>query len=273
MELLNQKTMIPVLTVIIILTISILVNKIATIALMHTGLSRQSAQFQARSAFTGVGYATRESENFVNHPVRRKIIMLLMLLGNAGIVSVIATLLLTVMYTNDSTLGLSITARIILLFVGIVFLIIFFSSKIVDRWLSKIINYALKKYTKLNVQDYSGLLHLAGEFEISEIFIEESDWLANKSLSELLLPREGITVLGIERQNGTYLGIPNGHSVICPGDTLVVYGRAPAIIRLSERKKGEKGDRERKLSEKEAFKIKKNETSNDMIYNNGKENH
>jgi hypothetical protein len=255
--------MLPVLTVIIIITISVLVNKIATIALMHTGLSKASAKFQARSAFTGVGYATREAESFVNHPVRRRIIMLLMLLGNAGIVSVIATLLLTVMYTDESPLGFSITARIIMLFAGIIFLIIFFSSKLVDRWLSRIINYMLKKYTRLKVADYSGLLHLAGEFEISEIFIEDDDWLADKTLSQLSLPKEGITVLGIERKNGTYLGIPNRDTKISPGDTLIIYGRAPAIVRLSERKKGKEGDFERKISEKEAIKIKMEETMHD----------
>jgi hypothetical protein len=256
--------MIAVLTVIIIITISVLVNKIATIALMHTGMSKASAKFQARSAFTGVGYATRESESFVNHPVRRRIIMLLMLLGNAGIVSVIATLLLTVMYTNDSPLGFSISARIGMLLVGIAVLIAFFSSKIVDRWLSKIINYALKKYTRLKIADYSGLLHLAGEFEISELFIEPDDWLADKTLAELTLPKEGITVLGIERKNGSYLGIPNRDTKVCPGDTLILYGRAPAIVRLSERKKGMRGDFERKISEKETMKIKKQESIKDQ---------
>jgi hypothetical protein len=265
---LQKNHMIPVLTVIIIITISVLVNKIATIALMHTGLSKQTAQFQARSAFTGVGYATKESESFVNHPVRRRIIMLLMLMGNAGIVSVIATLLLTVLYTNDTPLGLSITARIGLLFLGILFLIVFFSSKIVDRWLSKIINYALKKYTRLNIKDYSGLLHLSGEFEISEIYIEENDWLAEKRLSELRLPKEGITVLGIERKNGTYLGIPGKDSTICPGDTLIVYGRAPSIIRLSERKKGTLGDLEREISIKETIKVKLKETVQDSTNKN-----
>ena len=252
--------MIPVLTVIIIIATSVLVNKIATIALMHTGLSKQTAKFQARSAFTGVGYATQESESFVNHPVRRRIIMLLMLLGNAGIVSVIATLLLTVLYTNDSPLGMSITARIVMLFGGILLLIVFFNSKIVDKWLSRIINYALKKYTRLKVADYSGLLHLAGEYEIAEIFIEENDWLANKTLSELKLPKEGITILGIDRSNGNYLGIPNKDTIIHPGDNLIIYGTGSSIIRLSERKRGRSGDYDRKKSEKEATLVKQQES-------------
>lgn len=247
--------MIPAFTVILIISISFLITKVATIALMHTGLSRQSAKFQARSAFTGVGYATQESENIVNHPLRRRIIMLLMLLGNAGIVSVVATLMLTMIDSRDDPFNLPLSARVGLLVAGIILITIIFNSKIVNRWLSRIINYALQKYTSLNVKDYSGLLHLAGEYEISEIFIERNDWLAERKLSELALPREGLFILGINRQNGTYLGIPRHDTQICAGDTLVIYGRASAIMSLSERKKGSRGDMERWLAEKENKKI------------------
>lgn len=254
--------MIPALTVIIIITFSVLVTKVATIALMHTGLSRQSSKFQARSAFTGVGYATQESENIVNHPVRRKIIMTLMLLGNAGIVSVIAGLLLTLLNEKDPD-DLSLATRVGLLLAGIFLLTILFNSKLVNRGLSRLIHYALKRYTKLNVQDYSGLLHLSGEYEISEIFVEENDWLAKKSLAELALPKEGLFILGINRRNGTYLGIPSHDSLICPGDTLVIYGRSSAIKRITLRKKGRHGNFERKLSERENKKIKHEESRQD----------
>lgn len=256
--------MIPAFTVILILSISFLVTKVATIVLMHTGLSRQSAKFQARSAFTGVGYATKEAESIVNHPLRRRIIMLLMLLGNAGIVSVLATLLLTMLDSSEGPYNLSLAARMGLLLAGIILITIIFNSRIVNRGLSKIINYALQKYTKLNVKDYSGLLHLAGEYEISEIFIDKDDWLAEKRLAELALPREGLFILGINRKSGKYLGVPRHDTQICPGDTLIIYGRASAIIRLSERKKGTQGDLERWLSEKENKKISKAESRQDQ---------
>jgi hypothetical protein len=256
--------MIPAFTVILILSLSVLITKVATIALVHTGLSRQSAKFQARSAFTGVGYATKESENIVNHPLRRKIIMLLMLLGNAGIVSVVATLLLTMLDTGDPTERLPLSARLGLLLGGIILIIIIFNSRVVNRWLSKVINYALHKYTKLDVKDYSGLLHLAGEYEISEVFVEKEDWLAEKTLADLALPKEGLFILGINRKNGTYVGIPRYDTQICPGDTLIMYGRASAIIRLSERKKGIQGDLERQLSEKENKLISKEERIEDQ---------
>ncbi len=86
--------MLPILSLLLIVVLSILITRIATIALIHTGLSRESARFQARSVFTGAGFTTTESENVVRHPVRRRIVMLLMLLGNAGIVTAVASLML-----------------------------------------------------------------------------------------------------------------------------------------------------------------------------------
>lgn len=255
--------MIPAFTVILILSISFLVTKVATIALMHTGLSRQSAKFQARSAFTGVGYATQESESIVNHPLRRRIIMLLMLLGNAGIVSVVATLLLT-MLDSSETNNIPLSARLGILIGGVILLSFIFNSKVVNRWLSRIINFALQRYTTLNVKDYSGLLHLAGEYEISEIYVEKEDWLADKKLEELELPKEGLFILGINRKSGAYIGIPVHDTIIHPGDTLIIYGRASAIIRLSERKKGSRGNFERRLSEEENKKIRQEESMKDQ---------
>lgn len=52
--------------------VAIPITRIATIALTHTGLSRQTARFQARSAFTVVGYTTSESEKLVNHPKEKE---------------------------------------------------------------------------------------------------------------------------------------------------------------------------------------------------------
>lgn len=86
--------MVAISSLLLVLVFSLLITRIATIALTYTGLSHQSAKFQARSAFTGVGFTTSESEKVVNHPVRRRILLLMMLVGNAGIVTVIATFIL-----------------------------------------------------------------------------------------------------------------------------------------------------------------------------------
>ena len=81
--------MVAIISLFIVLVMSLLVTRIAAMALMLTGLSRETAVFQARSAFTGVGYTTTESEEIVSHPVRRRIVLILMLLGNLGVGAVI----------------------------------------------------------------------------------------------------------------------------------------------------------------------------------------
>lgn len=86
--------MIAIIFLLPIITVSVLVTRLASIALTHTGLSHESARFQARSAFTRLGFTTSESERVVSHPVRRRVVMLLMLLGNAGIVTAMSSLIL-----------------------------------------------------------------------------------------------------------------------------------------------------------------------------------
>lgn len=47
--------MISIVSLFVVLTLSILETRIATVALTHTGLLRESVKFQARSAFTECG--------------------------------------------------------------------------------------------------------------------------------------------------------------------------------------------------------------------------
>lgn len=86
--------MIGIVAALVLVTLSLIVTRVGAAALEATGVSRDLAQFQARSAFTGVGYTTAEAESVAGHPVRRRLILLLMLLGNAGLVSVVASLVL-----------------------------------------------------------------------------------------------------------------------------------------------------------------------------------
>ena len=234
--------MFPALSVICILIFSILMTRITAAALENTGLSSKSAKFQARSAFTGCGFTTKESEKVVQHPVRRNLIFTLMLLGNAGIVTVIATLLITFLHKDEQSLpwylNISIVAG------GILTLWIVSSNKNIDKWLCKIINLLLNRFTSLKSRDYSSLLNLAGNYQVSELNVRGDDWVIDKTLFESNLRNEGITVLGIERMNGNYIGLPNNVVKIKPGDNLIVYGRETAIKRLDVRKKGDIGNQD-----------------------------
>lgn len=69
------------LSLFVLMTISIMLVRIASVALRLTGLDETTAKFQALSAVSGTGFTTKESEAIVNYPVRRKIITLLMIIG------------------------------------------------------------------------------------------------------------------------------------------------------------------------------------------------
>ena len=86
-----------IISLFIVLFISILITRLAALALTLTGMSQEAARFQARSALAGVGFTTKEAETVVNHPVRRRIIMWLMLTGSVGIPTVIATTIVSVL--------------------------------------------------------------------------------------------------------------------------------------------------------------------------------
>lgn len=82
-----------IVLLIVVATLSLAITRIASVMLTGTGMASESARFQARSALSGVGFTTTEAERVVTHPVRRRIIMALMLIGNAGLVTAIAALL------------------------------------------------------------------------------------------------------------------------------------------------------------------------------------
>ena len=67
--------MIPITSVFIIICLSVLIMRVASIILVYAGLSREASLFQARSAFSGTGVTTSESEWVVNHPGRRKVLV------------------------------------------------------------------------------------------------------------------------------------------------------------------------------------------------------
>jgi hypothetical protein len=252
--------MIAIISLLTILTLSILVTKIATELLAHTGLARETARFQARSAFTGVGFTTSESEKVVHHPLRRRILQMLMVLGNAGIVTAMSSLILTFVKDGDQS---GITLRVVILVTGLVLLYALASSRWVDRRLTNIMGWALKRYTKMDVQDYASLLHVAGEFRVTELQVQPEDWLTDRDLRSAKLRDEGILVLGITRQDGTYLGAPKATTKILPHDTLILYGRASALERLDQRGKGWAGERDHEEAVAEQEKVVREEEEED----------
>lgn len=127
--------------------------------------------------------------------------------------------------------------------VGLVVLRLLAGSRVVDRALTRVTEWALRRYTRLNVRDYDKLLHISDDFTVAEVEPREGDWLLGRRLEELALREEGLIVLGVYRRDGSYLGVPGGPTLVERGDRLVVYGEDDRVLALSGRPAGEEGDR------------------------------
>ena len=250
--------MIAIISLAIIAVISLIVVKVGTVSLVMTGLSHDIARFQAQSAFSGVGFTTQESELVVKHPVRRRIIRTLILLGNIGLSSAVASLIISFVGVEGTSQGLE---RLALILVILLTLFLVSRSKLIDRYLEKVIKQALVKWTSLSLYDYEHLLAIESGYSISNLLVEEGDWLEGKTLKDLRLNEEGILVLGI-RRGSRYVGAPLADIKIQPGDVLTCYGKERSLKKLLKRKGGLDGDREhleaieefRKESRKEKLK-------------------
>jgi hypothetical protein len=223
-----------VIAVLLTVSVSLLITRVGTSALVHTGLSREVARFQARSAFFGVGFTTSEAESVVNHPVRRRIVLWLVLLGNAGIVTVLASVVLSASSGGGLTGG-----KAVALAAGLAVLGLLARS----RALGRAIDAGLNRWTELEVRDYADLLQLHGDFAVAELRVEADDWLAERTLGALHLRDEGLIVLGITRANGDWIGTPDGDTLLHDGDVLVVYGREDRVTEIDERRRDAHGDR------------------------------
>ena len=178
--------MVALITLLATLIISLLITRIGAVALSLTGLSSDVARFQSRTAYTGVGFTTSESEQIVNHPVRRRIVEFLMMTGNIGIAVVIASMMATFAQGEGELAQQGITSRIVWLKISILFgvlalLWIVGTQKWVDQTLESFISWALKKWTDLDVKDYVSLLHLGNGYVVFEITVNAGDWIGEKN--------------------------------------------------------------------------------------------
>jgi len=229
--------MIAILSLLGVMFLSLLISRTAGVALELTGLSRPSARFQAVSALTGVGFTTSEAEMVVTHPVRRRIVTILMITGNTGIVTAMVSLMLAFLSIESA----AVMPRLIVLTIGAILFWMTATSKWFDHYLDRIIRSLLEKNTKLNIRDYENLMQLKDGFNIAEYKVMPDDWMIDRTLGELNLRKEGILVLGIFHEDG-FEGAPSAQSVMAEGDKAIVYGTLDAIDRLMSRPAGPRGD-------------------------------
>jgi hypothetical protein len=227
-------------TLLLLVALSVLMVRIGTIALQKTGLSREIAGFQAQSAFMGVGFTTSEAEKVVGHPVRRRILRILMLLGFGAITSTLGTLVIT--FTAREAGGIDPALKTALLLSGVLMLWACARIRPLELFLDRVITRGLERMTHLEVMDFEEMLHLDKGYTIATLPITGESWLLDKNLNEMALGDEGILILNVERKTGVIIGTPPTTTRLSEGDHIMVYGLAPDLARLRRRTADEMGD-------------------------------
>jgi hypothetical protein len=203
---------------------------------MMTGLSRDAASFQALSAFSGTGFTTGESELAVKTPERRKIIALLIRAGSAGAITVITSLILSFVGSEEQA-----PDRLMIIVLGLTALVALSRSGWFNRMLTPIIQRALSRSTTLVLRDYAALLHLREDYRVAELEVRRGGWLDGRQLDSLDISAEGLLVLGIVQPSGEYVGAPPADFVFSEGDTVVIYGREPHLEEMAQRRASDVG--------------------------------
>ena len=229
--------MIGLVAFIVVVLLSLLVTRVAAIILRRTGLSPDAARFQARSAFSGVGYTTSEAESIVNHPVRRRVAMTLMLLGSAGVVTALATLFLSLRGGGEGAL-----TRLGIIVLVLVAAVVVSRTPMFDRAIAPVADWAMRRWDRLNATDYAAVLEVRRGYGVAEVPVAEGSWLAGGTLEGLALRDEGIAVLGVHRVAGGYVAVPGAATVLQGGDVLTAYARLELLGALAERPAGAEGD-------------------------------
>jgi hypothetical protein len=225
---------------IIVLTISFIVVRIGAIAFQLTGLEWSLAKFQALSCFTGTGFTTKEAELITGNKQRRRIASILMVLGNAGLVIMIATFANSLNPQQALETGLSkpllpiippnlvrwVNLLIIIIAVFIIYKLFTnaaFSRKLTNFLRRRIIRKEI--FAKVTFED---LLLMTGGYGVSRVAVCAGSPSLKKTLSESRLRSYDITVLAIIRQGQT---IPNpaANTKILLNDELVCFGKLENI--------------------------------------------
>jgi hypothetical protein len=225
---------------IVAIIVSFIVVRIGAIAFQLTGLEWSLAKFQSLSCFTGTGFTTKEAEMITANPQRRRIATVLIILGHAGFVTLIAT------FANSlrpaavmPQFTIPILHKVIpyrflpwinLAVIGVAVYIIyeiFTHAKFVQKLTSFLRKRIIKKEIMKRIS-FEELLVATGGYGVSQVEVGKGSPIEDKTLSESDLREHDITVLALIREGET---IPNPHAntKIEFGDNLICFGKLENI--------------------------------------------
>ena len=203
---------------------SFVVVRFGAVLLELTGMPWEQAKFQSLSAFSNSGFTTREAEDVMRHPVRRRIVTYLIIIGNAGIVTTIGAFAGSVM-SGDYLRTL---LKVALVFAAI--MVFFWIAR--QRAIGTRVRLRLEKWLAAHYDFQSTsaeeMLRLGQGYGLTRISLPSDSPAAGKKLKDLDLKERMVQVLAIER-SGRFIPIPGGDDKLLAGDEVIVYGAAESI--------------------------------------------
>jgi hypothetical protein len=211
------------LSLLVLITLMIFMVRVAAVALRLTGLEETMAKFQALSAFSGAGFTTRESEAVVNYPVRRKIIALLIIVGNLGLVTIVATLAASFVHTEGDFSAVLVQLSWLIVILAVLWFMIL--NKKAEEFMCAAIGRYLETRTLLGRRNFHRQLQVAYGYSVCEHPVAEASIEAYLNLNVSTLAELGLTALAVRDADGELTnGFSSGDS-LKSGDALVLYGR------------------------------------------------
>ena len=210
------------LSIFVILSVSVFIVRVAAVALRITGLSENSSRFQSLSAFTGTGFTTSEAEMVVNYPVRRQIVSLLMIIGNMGLVTVLATLVASIVRT-DGEIG-AVALQVAWLIGGLALLWFLMLNQTSDRIMCSFIRRILESVTFLGKRRYHRLTQVGDGYSICEHPVIPAMASKNRMSLASTLAELNLELLAIRSPGGALSVHIAEAKQVDNGDTLVIFG-------------------------------------------------
>jgi hypothetical protein len=223
---------------IIVLIVSFVIVRIGAIAFQLTGIEWSLAKFQALSCFTATGFTTKEAELITSDLRRRRIATVLIVLGHAGFVTMVATFANTL---RPRATKLSIPfvpayvppwlqpwINLIVIVAAIYITYKVFSNTTFARRLTNVLRNRIIKKEIIKSVSCEELAVATGGYGVSRIKIREDNPILGKALSESELRKDDITVLAIVRDERT-MPNPVADTKILSGDELICFGKLGII--------------------------------------------
>jgi len=226
---------------IVTLIVSFIVVRIGAIAFQLTGLEWSLAKFQALSCFSGTGFTTKEAELITGDKQRRRIASALIVLGNAGLVIMIATLAGSLFpqetilsKLSESFLPFAIPPLLVIwVNLGIIVVVVYTIYKVFthEKFARRLTNFLRRRIIKKEIfkpVSFEELLLATGGYGVSRVVVCVGSPVLNKTLSRSDLRKHDITVLAIVR-DGQTIPNPSADMKIFLNDELICFGKLESI--------------------------------------------